>query len=311
MQIINLQHTSLNLPPSIASIGFFDGVHLGHQYLIRDIVHRSQQAHLASMVITFAQHPRQVVQPEYVPQLITSYEQKIKKLEATGIDYCVVLAFDQQMASMTAKEFMQQILKEQLNVTQLLIGYDNRFGRNRTEGFADYCRYGEELGITVHEAQSYQEENIKMSSSLIREFLHQGEVLMAHRCLGNPYSLQGVVVDGFKEGRKLGFPTANLRTEDITQIIPQKGIYIVEVEVEGYKHRMQGMTNVGTRPTYGGTQLTIETHILDFAQNIYGKQITIFFLDRVRDELKFNSVEELQNKMKEDEEYTRKYFKRS
>lgn len=305
MQIINLKDTHLDLPPCVASIGFFDGVHRGHQHLIHSLMQHAKEAEMASMVITFGKHPRQVVQPDFVPQLLTTHEEKLRLLAATGVDYCVVLPFDKEMAAMSAQIFMQKVLKERLNVAQLLIGYDNRFGHNRSEGFSDYCRYGTEMGIEVHEATGYEEGGVRMSSSLIRQSLAQGDVRMAHRCLGYAYSLSGRVVKGFEEGRKLGYPTANMSMDDIQQIIPAKGIYIVEVEVEDFAQRMVGMTCIGTRPTYGGVHLTVETHILDFSNDIYDKEITIRFVDRIRDELKFDSVEALKEKMREDETITR------
>ncbi len=306
MQLIYLQDTILQLPGSVATIGFFDGVHLGHRFLIRGIVERAKATGQASMVITFARHPRQVVQTDFIPTLLTTTEEKFRLLEETGIDYCVVLDFDKKMSSMSAREFMKEVLKERLNIAQLLIGYDNRFGHNRAEGFTDYCRYGEELGIEVHEAQGFTLDDIKVSSSVIRRYLAEGNVVMAQRCLGYPYSLTGKVVKGFQEGRKLGFPTANMLPDDITELIPGKGIYIVWVEVEGRQGRMPGMTNIGNRPTYGGVDLTIETHILDFSQDIYGSRLTIYFEDRIRDEIKFDTLDALKEKMKEDEALTRK-----
>lgn len=306
MQLIYLQNTILQLPASVTTIGFFDGVHLGHRSLIHNIVEQAKVTEQASMVVTFSRHPKQVVQTDFIPTLLTTTEEKFRLLEETGIDYCVVLDFDRKMSSMSAREFMQEVLKKRLNIAQLFIGHDNRFGHNRAEGFADYFRYGVELGIKVYEAQGFTLDGIKVSSSVIRRYLTEGNVVMAQRCLGYPYSLTGKVVKGFQEGRKLGFPTANMQPNATTKLIPGKGIYIVWVEVEGHQGKMRGMTNIGNRPTYGGIDLTIETYILDFSQDIYGSQLTIYFEDRIRDEVKFDTLDALKEKIKEDETLTRK-----
>lgn len=232
--------------PCVATIGFFDGVHRGHQFLIDEVKTEAAKAGLQSLVITFDRHPRQVLQQSYQPQLLTTLDEKLRLLSLTGIDDIYVLHFTQDMAALTAKEFMSQILHDKLNVRKLVIGYDNRFGHNRAEGFDDYVQYGRDLGIEVIQAHPFEISGVKVSSSVVRAFLNGGEVEMAKRCLGRPFMLSGTVVRGFQEGRKMGFPTANLQTAE-GLLIPADGVYAVKVKVCDTGKWLPAMTNIGTR----------------------------------------------------------------
>ena len=220
----------------VATIGFFDGVHLGHRFLIDEMKEIAKARNLPSAVITFPEHPRAVLHADYQPKLLNSFEEKLQQLETTGVDYCIVLDFTIELSRLSAKEFITSILAKSLHVKTLLIGYDHRFGHNRSEGFEDYVRYGKEIGIEVIRAKAYTSNieienvpNVPVSSSLIRKLLHQGEVDLAADCLKYEYFLDGIVVGGYQVGRKIGFPTANLSVDDPDKLIPADGVYAVWV----------------------------------------------------------------------------------
>ena len=286
--------------PTVATLGFFDGVHLGHRFLINQVKVATSQTGWKSSVITFPVHPRQVIQSEFQPQLLSSPEEKIELLDTTGIDNCILLPFTRELSMLTAREFMQ-LLYEKYHVRMLVIGYDHRFGHNRAETFEDYCRYGQELGIHIMQATAYTQEQDKVSSSSIRRALLAGDVSTAKKYLGYNYFLEGTVVDGYKVGRKIGFPTANLSVDFPNKLIPSVGVYAIFVHVNGQKYK--GMLNIGHRPTINnGNDLSIEVHILDFQGDIYHQKIRIELVDFLRPEMKFNSIDELISQMQKDKE---------
>ena len=288
--------------PTVATIGFFDGVHLGHRFLIQQVKVAATQTGWQSSIITFPVHPRQVIQSEFQPQLLSSPEEKIELLASTGVDNCILLPFTRELSQLTAYEFMQ-LLYDKYKVRMLVIGYDHRFGHNRAETFEDYCRYGRELGIHIMQASAYTQEQDKVSSSAIRRALQTGDIRTASKFLGYHYYLEGTVVGGYKVGRKIGFPTANLRVDFPNKLIPSIGVYAVYVYVNGEKHK--GMLNIGYRPTINnGTDLSIEVHILDFQGDIYHQKMRIEFIEFLRPEEKFHSVDELILQMQKDKEDT-------
>lgn len=291
-----------SLMPCVATIGFFDGVHRGHQFLISRLVESARQDGLASTIITFDQHPRKVLQSDYQPELLSTLDSKLLLLSKTEVDYAVVLHFDKELAALSAREFMQRVLHDQLHVKKLFIGYDHRFGHNRTETFEDYVRYGKEMGMEVVQNQAFALNDIHVSSSVIRSFLREGEVELANQCLGFPYTIIGKVVNGYHEGRKLGFPTANLDISHFGQMIPAPGVYAVKVRLENTVVWKKGMMNVGTRPTFDGKQITLETHIFQFDGDIYDQLLLVSFMHRIRGERKFDSPEELAAQLKKDEQ---------
>ena len=299
MNIIRDTHPQA-LTSSVATIGFFDGVHLGHRHLINQVKMAASLNGWCSSIITFPVHPRQVIQSDYQPSLLSSPEEKIELLALTGIDNCILLPFTRELSQLTAWEFMQ-LLYEQYKVRMLVIGYDHRFGHNRAETFEDYCRYGRELGIHIMQATAYTQEQDKVSSSAIRRALLSGEVSTATKYLGYPYFLQGTIVSGYQVGRKIGFPTANLLVDFSNKLIPSIGVYAVYVYVNGQKYK--GMLNIGHRPTLNnGTDLSIEVHILDFEGDIYHQPMRIEFVDFLRAEAKFQSTEELALQIQKDKE---------
>ena len=285
----------------IATIGFFDGVHIGHCHLINMLKKVARERGVEACVITFDRHPRQVVQPEWCPEMLTSLEEKTQLLKATGIDRCEVLHFDREMANQSAHDFMLHTLKEKLGVSILVTGYDNRFGHNRSEGFEDYVRYGKEIGIEVIKGEELTDGSNNVSSSSIRRMLKEGRIEDATRCLGREYQLTGTVVGGEHIGRTIGFPTANIRPDDSSELIPANGVYAVDVWSQaGDINRERAMLNIGTRPTFNGTATTIEVHIPHFAGNLYGSTLSIAFLRKIREERKFDSPEALVEQLNKD-----------
>ena len=299
MNIIRDTHPQA-LAPSVATIGFFDGVHLGHRHLINQVKMAAALNGWCSSIITFPVHPRQVIQSNYQPSLLSSPEEKVELLGTTGIDNCILLPFTRELSQLTARDFMQ-LLYDNYKVRMLVIGYDHRFGHNRAETFEDYCRYGRELGIHIMQATAYTQEQDKVSSSAIRRALLSGEISTATKYLGYNYFMQGTIVNGYQVGRKIGFPTANLQVDFSNKLIPAIGVYAVRVSVNGQNYK--GMLNIGHRPTINnGTDLSIEVHILDFEGDIYNQPMRIEFVDFLRPEAKFQSVDELVLQIQKDKE---------
>lgn len=286
--------------PCVATIGFFDGVHAGHRFLIEQVKEIAEGYRLRSALITFPVHPRKVMNPEFHPELLTTQDEKTALLAEMEVDYCMMLDFTPDISQLTAREFMTHILKERYRVECLVIGYDHRFGHNRSEGFEDYCRYGEEIGMRVIRARACTYNNINVSSSVIRDYLHRGDVQMAALCLGYDYFLNGIVVGGYQVGRKIGFPTANLQVDDPDKLVPADGVYAVYVTFDGQKYK--GMLNIGHRPTLDNGAKSIEVNILHFHSDIYDKPICLSFIQYLRPELKFDTIDELVAQMHKDEE---------
>lgn len=271
----------------VATIGMFDGVHRGHQFVLRQVVETARERGLQSMAITFDHSLHR-------DQVLTPLDEKKSLIRAVGIDHIEVLSFTDQLRQMTAYEFMRQVLSEQLGVKVLLTGYDNRFGRNREKGFDDYVTYGHELGIEV--LQLPAEGNV--SSSLVRQLLADGCVAEAAEALGHPYQMTGSVTHGEHIGTRLGYPTANLVPVEAHQLIPAPGVYAVSVELGGSVYG--GMMNIGHRPTFDGSHTTLEVHILHWSDDLYGRNVTIHFVERLRSEQRFESEEALKQQLMHD-----------
>jgi riboflavin kinase/FMN adenylyltransferase len=301
VEVIDINETT-ELQPIVATVGFFDGVHAGHRYLIEQVQTTAREKGLSSAVITFKDHPRKTLQSEFIPELLSLYSEKLKQLETTGVEICISMDFTVEMSKLSAREFIQQILKEKLNVATLLVGYDHRFGHNREEGFYDYKRYGHEVGIEVLQAMEYNP-SLHISSSHIRKLLECGEVQNAARLFTYNYSLSGIVIEGFKVGRTIGYPTANIEVVDKEKIIPANGIYAVWVYLENYPQKYKGMLYIGNRPTlYNDGKRTIEVNIFDLSANLYSKKITIEFVTFIRGDHHFASIAELTEQINKDKE---------
>ncbi len=289
----------LNSEGLVATIGFFDGVHLGHRFLIEELKRIAKDRGLPSAVITFSAHPRTVLQTDFHPSLLNTPEEKLAQLESTGLDYCIVLDFSKELSLLSAKDFITKVLKERFNVNTLLIGYDHRFGHDRRDGFEQYVTYGAECGIDVLKASPFETEHETVSSSVIRNKLLNGNVEDAAKLLSYPFSLTGQIVNGYKIGRKLGFPTANINVDNPDKLVPAIGIYAVWVYVDQEKYK--GMLYIGNRPTLqNGNDITMEVNILNFNKDIYNSRITVSFIAYVREDRRFDTLDELKDQLEED-----------
>lgn len=298
----------------VATIGFFDGVHKGHRFLIHQVAQEAKARGVPSLLVTFRNHPRKALHAAYQPQLLTTFEEKCRWLSTTEADYCIALDFTPQLSSLSARQFMAEILHDKLSVTGLVIGYDHRFGHDRSEGFPQYVDYGHELNMEIIQANAFSMGGMQVSSSMVRACLLEGEVEMASRCLARPYELAGTVVHGFHVGQELGFPTANLQIEDPQKLVPKNGVYAVWVKgsVDGKACVWGGMLNIGFRPTLdNGDNQTIEVHLLDFTGDLYNNRLSLEFIGRLRDEKKFRNKGELARQLREDEEKVRMILSKS
>lgn len=302
---------SQNVPdkPVVATIGFFDGVHLGHRYLIEQVRKEADSKSLFSAVITFPEHPRVVLNKTYQPALLCGYEEKLERLASTGVAGCIILDFTLEISQLSAKDFMFEILKKKLHVDTLIIGYDHRFGYNRSEGFPEYVEYGKQMGISVLQA-SEMSQSEHVSSSRIRRLLGNGHVSKASKLLGYNYTISGRIVEGFKVGRTIGFPTANIQMWEDFKVIPAFGVYAVNVHTEGYKY--QGMLYIGKRPTlHNSGNISLEVNIFDFAGDLYNKPLTVEFIEFVRADKKFPDIEALKNQISKDKEDVQNILQRN
>lgn len=296
------------MPELVATIGFFDGVHRGHRFLIDRVIEEAQWSGMSSAVITFDRHPREVLQTDYQPDLLSTLDEKLLLLSKTHVDNTVVLHFDASLAALTAHDFMRDVLQGQLKVRKLIIGYDNRFGHNRSEGFDDYVRYGKELGIEVIRADAFLPDDVRVSSSVIRTCLREGRVEEANRLLGYDYTIESRIVSGYQNGRKMGFPTANLDVTRCQQLLPASGVYAVLVRLKDSVGWKRGMMNIGHRPTFNGTSTSMEVNLFNFSGDLYGQELLVSFISKIRDERKFDSIDALAEQLQHDKVQINKLF---
>lgn len=296
------------MPELVATIGFFDGVHRGHRFLIDRVIEEAQRSGMSSAVITFDRHPREVLQTDYQPDLLSTLDEKLLLLSKTHVDNTVVLHFDASLAALTAHDFMRDVLQRQLKVRKLIIGYDNRFGHNRSEGFDDYVRYGKELGIEVIRADAFLPDDVCVSSSVIRTCLREGRVEEANRLLGYDYTIESRIVSGYQNGRKMGFPTANLDVTRCQQLLPASGVYAVLVRLKDSVGWKRGMMNIGHRPTFNGTTTSMEVNLFNFSGDLYGQELLVSFISKIRDEHKFDSIDALAEQLQHDKVQINKLF---
>ena len=305
METIFLNQVRKTSAACVATVGMFDGVHRGHQHVIGQVVEKAREAGLSSTVITFDKVPRQVLDPSFRPQLLTTLEEKETIIRQLGVDVLAVLPFTREMAGLSAQAFMKQVLDEQLQTKVLVTGYDNRFGHDRTEGFDDYVRYGRELGMEVlrGDAQLMDDGQRPVSSSVIRQLLaEEGRVDLMPHYLTRLYQLRGTVAPGEHIGHRLGYPTANLEVDEADKLIPAAGVYAVWTTLEGEQQPRAAMMNIGNRPTFHGHRQTLEVNILDFEGNLYGQVMTVSFVERLRAERRFDSPEALAVQLEADKE---------
>lgn len=294
------------LQGAIVTIGNFDGVHLGHQVIFRKLLEESHREHRPSVVISFEPHPKMVLHPERRPfYLITSLEEKIVLLDALGFDAFLLIPFTLEYARTTAEEFIHAVLLEKLQIRKILIGHDYTFGRGKEGNETFLAESGRRLGFEVEVMGAVKIDNTTVSSTRIREALLAGEVRFAASLLGRPYNLAGRVIHGKQRGIRLGFPTANILPEK--ELVPSRGVYAVWVLLDGNRH--QGVLSIGVNPTFADQGFSIEVHILDFKENIYDKALNLLFVERIRDEIRFGSPEELIAEINRDVTRTREILR--
>lgn len=282
------------------TVGFFDGVHRGHRFLIDNLKQVASEKELKTAVLTFREHPRKILHSDFVPELLTTCEEKIALLAQTGLDYCILLDFTPEIQNLTAEEFIKNLLFERLHVKTLLTGYDNRIGKGRTDGFDQYVIYGHEVGLLVQKAEEFYYKGKQISSSEIRRLMDEGDIAIANQLMGSTYKIEGKVVEGQQIGRTIGFPTANIHVANTEKKIPQLGVYACWVLIDD--DRYKGMLNIGLRPTLipENQRATIEVNIIDFDQDIYGEHITLEIVKKVRDEKRFSDLQALKEQIQID-----------
>jgi riboflavin kinase/FMN adenylyltransferase len=281
------------------TIGNFDGVHLGHVQIFRTLLSEHEKG-LQSMVMTFWPHPRQVLTGKSDMRFLTSMEEKTSLLRTLGIQHLLIVPFDRSFAEIHAEDFIKNILIERIGVRKIFLGYDHHFGKNREGNIAFLKQFAPTYGFEVQEIPRQTIDHLAISSTLIRKYLEEGVPEAAHTLLGRNYSLSGVVVEGKKLGRTIGFPTANIEIPFKEKLIPKQGVYAIFVHVNGKKHK--GMMNIGYRPTLDGHTLSLEAHIFDFSEPIYGQTISIEFVHYLREEQKFSSLDALKMQLQMDKQ---------
>ena len=302
--IRDIQHLP-SLPKPVLTIGTFDGVHVGHQQLLRQVCSVAHDIHGTPLLLTFSPHPRMVLQGSNCDlKLIQTEEEKLEKLSGFGLHSTVLYPFTKAFSQWSCMDYITKLLVDTLKVHTVVIGYDHRFGANREGSLVFLQEMGKRFNYRVIEIPAEEIDAINISSTKIRKAIETGDIALANRYLGSPYSLRGMVVHGQQLGRTLGFPTANIRVPDPVKIIPSKGVYAGTVKINSRVYK--AMINIGNRPTLGAENpLSIEMHILDFSGDLYESSLDVYFLHRVRNERAFPDLEALKNQLKEDETFVR------
>lgn len=286
---------------SVVTIGTFDGVHRGHQKIIKRLVAIAQAEQLQALVLTFFPHPRMVVQKDTSIKLINTIDEKADLIQDLGVDHLVIKAFTKDFSRLTSLEYVRDVLVNKLHVKHIIVGYDHHFGRNRTANIKDLKEYGDFYGFKVTEIGAQEVGDVAVSSTKIRVALAEGAILNANEFLGYNFMINGTVIKGKGLGKTIQFPTANLKIEESYKLIPKKGVYLVQAIID--TKLVYGMLNIGTNPTVSdANELSIEVYFFDFNQTLYGIVLTIQFLDRIRDEIKFSSLEGLKSQLEKDQQ---------
>ncbi len=289
------------------TVGTFDGVHLGHQKIITHLVKKAKQKNCGTLLLTFDPHPRKVVQPSNAPMLLQTIEERSEILSKLGLEIIFVQPFTKAFSKLNAEEYVKDILVNQLNVEHLLVGYNHRFGKNRTANIFDLKKLGKKYKFSVSEIQAHIVNKITVSSTKIRHAINNGNIKYANSLLGHTYKLKGIVMKGRQNGKKIGFPTANVKINEREKILPKNGVYAVKVNYNEMTNL--AMMNIGTNPTFSGNYISNEVHLINWDGNLYKKEIEIFFIERIRDEKKFNSIQDLSIQLQNDKIFVLKKFK--
>lgn len=280
------------------TIGTFDGVHIGHQKIVKDLVKQASENNKKSALLTFFPHPRMVLQKDVTIELINTINERIDLLEKTGLDYLIIHPFSKEFSRLSAMDFVRDILVNQLRVSKLIIGYDHHFGKNREGNIEQLTEYSHMFNFDVQEIPAQDIDSVSVSSTKIRKALKEGSLKTANNYLGYNFTIKGTVVDGKKIGNKIGFPTANIEVKEDYKLIPKSGVYVVQSTIDN--NRIYGMMNIGNRPTVNGNHQTIEVNYFDFDNDLYGKSIEIELLYFLREEEKFESLDILTSQLKQD-----------
>ncbi len=306
MRIIrHLAKNNSNLmAPSVVTIGNFDGGHLGHQSIFKQVKHKAKEMDCESAVIFFEPQPLEYFKPEVAPTRLSSLREKLVIMQESEIDYVVVLGFNKTLAELSGDNFCKDILLEGLNTKHIIIGDDFRFAKNRSAGFKELKAFGEQHGFTIEQAARCEHEGSRISSTWIRESLTKGDFVLANKLLGRQYSISGRVIHGDKRGRELGFPTINIKLN--RRKLPIKGVFVTSTRLENGEI-YPSVSNIGIRPVFNGKQTLLETHLLDFSGEIYGQKVQIEFHSRLRDEQKLASIEALKKQIDLDVQNAREF----
>lgn len=292
--------------PTVLTIGTFDGVHIGHKKILYKLLSVAKQNDLESLVLTFFPHPRMVLQKDSNIKLIHTINERADILADIGLQNLIIQPFSKEFSRLSATEFVRDILVEQLNVKHIIVGYDHRFGRNRTANIDSLKEFGEIYGFTIEEISAQDINDVAVSSTKIRKALENGNIQIANTYLNDNFQLNGTVTTGKGLGRTLNFPTANIAIAEDYKMIPKRGVYVATATID--KQKYQGMMNIGNNPTFNGSSQSIEIHLFDFNADIYNKSISIKLLKRLRDECKFDSIETLKNQLEKDQQTAMTYF---
>ena len=306
MKIFHSINEFLSDKKTILTLGTFDGVHVGHAAILKKLTQNTNDGEFESTVLTFFPHPRMVLQGKSDLKLLNTINEKMELLEKIGIENLIIHPFDEEFAQLSAEEFVKTVLVDQLHVQKIIIGYDHRFGKNRTANIDDLITFGTQYNFEVEQISAQEIDAISISSTKIRTALEAGDINLANEYLGYAYFLSGTVVKGKQLGRTIGFPTANIELEEEYKLVPKNGVYIVSAEIEA-KH-VFGMMNIGFNPTVEGKNRTIEVHFFDFDADIYNHLIKVSILQRIRSEKKFESVALLTKQLKEDQIFSKHYL---
>ncbi len=307
---MEIAHSIFNFNPSqktIVTIGTFDGVHIGHKKIIQKLIKEAKSSDKKSVLLTFFPHPRMVLQKDVSIKLINTIDERAKYLENLGLDYLIIHPFSKEFSRLTALDFVRDILVNQLNTSKLIIGYDHHFGKNREGNIEQLTEYSHLYDFTVEEIPAQDIDEVSVSSTKIRKALAAGELKTANKYLGYNFSIMGKVVNGKQLGGKIGFPTANIDVSENYKLIPKTGVYIIKSIID--TKVVFGMMNIGNRPTVNGTHQTIEVHFFDFNQDLYSKELTVDLLYFLRDEQKFDSIDDLTTQLHKDKESSINYLK--
>ncbi|WP_396210349.1 bifunctional riboflavin kinase/FAD synthetase [Flavobacterium sp.] len=306
MQVSQSINAFSSTKKTIVTLGTFDGVHLGHQSILNKLLEATENGFYESVVLTFYPHPRMVLQQEHSLQLLNSMDEKRMLLEKSGIDHLIIHPFDSAFSKLSAEAFVKKVLVEQLQIHKIIIGYDHRFGENRSANITDLIEFGKKYNFEVAQINAEEINEIAVSSTNIRTALGNGSIQLANSYLGYNYFFSGKVVKGKQLGRTIGFPTANLELLEPFKLIPKKGAYVVYSTINSI--RVFGMMNIGHNPTLGENERTIEVHFLNLNEDLYDAVLCISLLDFIRPEEKFSSVEALKSQLQKDRDFSKKYI---